>query len=259
LRQVAISLSLVQAISASERKADDRKRQLELLTAELRELSLRDPVTRLHNKRYVYEFLSDTSRHFIKSRLVAAGKGESRNERSRDRVSGVFLVEVDGIRRVAEMHGQGASDASIVHVSRALKELVRESDHVIRWSHERFLVILEGSTRPFVASFPRRILDAVRSLYVTVPDGLVLEQRCTLGCSSLPLSDELPDLLNLDQTIGLCSLSLERARAQGRNCAVSVSLAAIPRGSVQEARDYVLRASADERASEDVLSFQLIR
>ena len=97
------------------------------ITAELnQELALHDPVTDVYNRRYLRLILTKES-----SRAKRYGKGLS-----------IMLVDITGFRRVNESLGHTGGDVVLKQVAFFIQTTVRNSDYVVRFGGDEFLIIL---------------------------------------------------------------------------------------------------------------------
>src|SRR5208282_845382 len=97
------------------------------IEAELnRELSLQDPVTEVYNRRYLRVMLSKEI-----SRVKRQGKSLA-----------VMLVDITGFRRVNESLGHTGGDVVLRQIAQLLQAKVRNSDLVVRFGGDEFLLIL---------------------------------------------------------------------------------------------------------------------
>lgn len=92
----------------------------------IRQLSLRDPLTGLANRR----FLNENERH-----LIAGAK------RSRTRMA-VLAVDLDDFKAVNDRHGHAAGDAVLLAAAERMKLLLRESDVIARFGGDEFVIVL---------------------------------------------------------------------------------------------------------------------
>ena len=111
----------------------------------LESFSLIDPLTQLLNRRSLEQ---------IVPREIA------RANRSGSALSFV-LVEVAGFKGLNDRMGNMAGDHLLVEVARLLKGTFRGSDAVIRYSGDRFLVIMADTNEKRAASAMRRLMDTV--------------------------------------------------------------------------------------------------
>ncbi|MEN6418418.1 MAG: GGDEF domain-containing protein [Clostridiaceae bacterium] len=94
--------------------------------AKLRELSVRDPLTGLYNRRYMEEtFDREIKRAMRKDRSLA-----------------VVMTDIDGFKSINDTFGHVPGDAILERVSRFLMNSVRASDVVCRYGGDEFVLIL---------------------------------------------------------------------------------------------------------------------
>ena len=70
---------------------------------------------------------------------------------------GVFMLDVDHFKKVNDLHGHEAGDAVIVEIARRLQAMMRQSDTVVRWGGEEFLVITRQSGQADAFQLAERI------------------------------------------------------------------------------------------------------
>jgi diguanylate cyclase (GGDEF)-like protein len=93
----------------------------------IRQLSLRDPLTGLANRR----FLRENEKHLI------AGAKSSRTQMA------VLVVDLDDFKAVNDRHGHAAGDEVLIASAERMKRLVRESDVIARFGGDEFVIVLE--------------------------------------------------------------------------------------------------------------------
>lgn len=125
------------------------------LERRLHELSLRDPLTGCHNRRYL-----DT----------VAGDLESSPE-----AFGVIAIDVDRFKEYNDSNGHAEGDRVLRQLSRQLMRQVRVDDSVIRAGGDEFLVLIVEQAEMALDAVARRI--AALSGAVTVPFSLGLALR----------------------------------------------------------------------------------
>jgi len=97
------------------------------IEAELnRELALLDPVTEVYNRRYLRVLLAKEI-----SRVNRYGKGLA-----------VMMVDILGFRKVNESLGHTGGDVVLRQIAQLLQERLRNSDMIIRYGGDEFLLIL---------------------------------------------------------------------------------------------------------------------
>jgi diguanylate cyclase (GGDEF)-like protein len=116
------------------------------IEAELnRELALLDPVTEVYNRRYLRPLLSKEI-----SRIKRYGKGLA-----------VMMVDITGFRRVNESLGHTGGDVVLRQLAQLLQSRVRNSDMIIRFGGDEFLLILPDTDEPGYQRLDVRLKEAL--------------------------------------------------------------------------------------------------
>jgi diguanylate cyclase (GGDEF)-like protein len=92
----------------------------------IRQLSLRDPLTGLANRRFVRE----NEKH-----LIAGAKRSGKQ-------MAVLAVDLDDFKAVNDRYGHAAGDTVIVTAAERMKLLLRESDVIARFGGDEFVIVL---------------------------------------------------------------------------------------------------------------------
>lgn len=117
------------------------------IEAELnRELALLDPVTEVYNRRYLRMILSKEI-----GRVKRYGKGLS-----------VMMVDVTGFRKVNESLGQTGGDVVLKQIAHLVQVGIRNSDYVVRFGGDEFLVVLPDTEDASVSMLAARLKEAFR-------------------------------------------------------------------------------------------------
>jgi len=166
------------------------------LADRIRELSIRDPLTGIYNRRYVLERLEE----------VAA-------ERSRrGRSFCVSILDIDHFKAVNDRHGHQAGDAVLRDFSALLASSIRPYDLLGRYGGEEFIVVSIGATARDTVRMLERILEAARdSAYAH--DGAEIRFTFSGGVAEAP-ETESP---SVEATIQAADRRLYAAKEGGRN------------------------------------------
>jgi histidine kinase len=222
--QAAISIENARLYGSLERKVQERTAQLEEVNRQLTELSLKDHLTKLRNRRYIYEFITDYSDQFIGTQKRLMSSLEKRDMHLLGKVLGIFLLDIDHFKSVNDTWGHNAGDKVLVAISNVLKSNIRDDDVLVRWGGEEFLIILTGSDPSYLPVLSKKILNAVAATPHDVTADTRIFKTCSIGCAKIPAVKDQPDLLNLDQVINLCDYALYSAKEQGRNRAIHLDI-----------------------------------
>jgi len=192
----------------------DRDAELQRALRESRELAITDPLTGLHNRRYLWELLG---RELLKSR------------RNRTPVAAI-LADIDHFKRFNDTWGHEAGDLVLKRVADVIREHVRGSDIGCRYGGEELAVILPETTLEVAverAELIRRGIAALRLEYSGRPLDAVTS---SFGVAVYPQHAG-----NAEALLRAADEALYEAKKAGRNRAV-VSQAAPERGSRNEER-----------------------
>lgn len=236
-----------------ETLVDERTRELKAANEALRNQSLTDPLTGLRNRRYlgvsVPEVVAQVNRNH---RNVALGRGD----RASVNVDLVFLmVDVDHFKSVNDAHGHHAGDEVLRQLAAVLRSATRETDTVVRWGGEEFLVVGRNTCRKECAVLAERIRERVAAHEFRLDDGTVLHRTCSVGFASYPVVASTPDHVEWEQVVDLADLALYAAKLGGRNAWVGLvarddlGAGEITRSPAQELALLVERGAFEVRTS----------
>lgn len=143
----------------------EEARYVQQLLDALCDLSSRDPLTGLVNRR-----------HF----MVVLAQELDRVARSSDSAL-LLMVDIDHFKRVNDTHGHLAGDAVIRAIGLALTECVRPMDTVARIGGEEFAIVFPSCHPTFADTVAERIRAHIENLKISVPSvGQLL--RVTVSC-----------------------------------------------------------------------------
>lgn len=200
------------------------ERRVQERTAALEEASFTDPLTGLRNRRYLSQHIGqDVSLVLRQFTPQAQARGPLV-----DADLLFFLIDIDHFKAINDQHGHAAGDAVLQQLGERLRPLFRDSDHIVRWGGEEFLVVARGSDRRHAAEIAERVRQAVAEPAFTLPDGRTLPVRCSIGFSAFPLVPSAPQALDWAETLSLADAALYDAKARGRHAWTGALLAEQP-------------------------------
>ena len=202
---------------------------------ELRESSLKDPLTDLHNRRYVDEYIAELATTFL--RQISTPEFSLRNLGVDGKVILVMIADIDHFKLINDSFGHGAGDQALVEVSRRIKDSVRFDDTVIRWGGEEFLIVCPMVDKSNAELVLKKVLDGVRTNPVVVADGTSTSVTISLGAIWLPVFQDRPLGVSFERAILLADHALYEAKCRGRNhgrLLVAVDPGASVQGSLED-------------------------
>jgi diguanylate cyclase (GGDEF)-like protein len=218
-----------------EAKVAERTAQLHALAEERKELSLRDALTKLRNRR----FLQETIRPMVGaiSRQHANPRTADRNLRRptiADRVA-LAIIDIDHFKAVNDTYGHDAGDAVLEQFSQLLEDTARGQDVVTRWGGEEFLVVLLGADEEGLQAFGERFRRRVAAREFVLPAGGTIRKTCSVGLVCCPFYPTGELGLDLDLLINVADLGLYHAKRSGRDRCMMVRPGIRPPASREEA------------------------
>ena len=192
------------------RKVRHANAQLKVKNLELKQQSSRDPLTGLYNRRHFQEFMRT---HLQVEKRGAGTSGE-------EIVGALFLLDVDHFKHVNDTFGHAAGDAVLKMISDSLRDILRETDMIVRWGGEEFLAFLPAIPRSGVEEIARRLLVGISSTVIEYQD-IKISVDVSIGFAPFPLVPGT-HALPWERAVNLVDMALYLAKAHGRNRAYGV-------------------------------------
>lgn len=204
------------AISLDQRRS---RRSAITLGLQLSDLVVRDTLTKLHNRRFLQEFMAVESARIARD----ATDLEQGRQPARNVVMGIFMLDLDFFKQVNDTYGHAAGDAVLQQTADVLMRIMRKSDNLVRWGGEEFVAIAWVREPDDVAIVAEKLRRAIQDNEFTLPDGRVLRKTVSLGYGSMPFSIRQPRLLTWEQVLSIADAALYLAKHEGRNRWIGVS------------------------------------
>ena len=173
---------------------------LSLVSLKLREAlqiqSIRDPMTKLYNRRHMEESLD---REILK---CARGK----------QGLGVIMSDVDHFKSFNDQYGHDAGDIVLVEFAKVLMDCFRGSDIVCRYGGEEFIIIMPEAAKEIVVKRAEELCKRVRKLELLYNGKPLPKITASFGVSYM-------DSIAVDKALLLkaADLALYEAKDSGRD------------------------------------------
>lgn len=172
----------------------ERERLLRFKATRLRELTLRDSLTGVGNRR----------------RFNEAVESETRRMRRENGTLSLIMVDIDFFKRYNDRHGHQAGDDCLMIVSAAIgAALKRPGDLVCRYGGEEFTVLLPGADRNGAVEVARRIAKEMEIMTGGLGEAVTVSQ----GVATAKPGSEMTH----DDLVAAADAALYLAKARGRN------------------------------------------
>jgi diguanylate cyclase (GGDEF)-like protein len=165
--------------------------------ADAERLSLTDELTRLHNARYLRQFLVNEIK---------------RARRYRTKVGALFL-DLDDFKLVNDQHGHLAGSHCLMELAALLLPSVRDTDCVVRYGGDEFVVILPEAGSDDARVVAERIRAKVEQHRFTGGRRLSISLTVSIGVAVFP-----DNSLSPQQLISSADQAMYAAKAGNKNC-----------------------------------------
>lgn len=180
---------------ADHQKLEQQYQEIVSLQEQLHQQVLHDPLTQLHNRRFLDETLP---REF------------ARAKREGYAVSFIML-DLDHFKRVNDTYGHAVGDVVLLKISEILKAHSRESDILCRFGGEEFLLVMPRMTPEQAQKKTDEIRQTIANTAI-VHAGVTLKVTISSGVAGYPAHAH-----GIDTLLKLADDALYEAKKGGRN------------------------------------------
>jgi len=189
-----------------EQLVEERTKELEIAKQELIQMANKDPLTNLYNRRYFTE---------ISKTLIEITK------REKDSLS-ALMIDIDRFKNINDTYGHAIGDKVIKKLAKTLLKYTRNSDVVVRFGGEEFVILLPNTNIEGAISIGKKIRSAIEEQEVKVNDidNTILKFTVSIGISQCICKDEII----IDNLIRRTDEALYEAKRSGRNKVVAFEI-----------------------------------
>ena len=215
-------IELEQQVQERTSELAARNEQLQQLNEQLAEASVTDSLTGLRNRRYVDEFIA-TEVSMVERRLVEGEAADRAGEqRDSSRLLFFMMIDLDGFKLINDSYGHLAGDRVLVEVKDALEYCCRESDVIIRWGGDEFMIVGHASSFSGVKVLAERVRESVAERNFDVGNGVIGRLSASIGIAPYPFSDNRIGFDSWEQAVAVADQATYLAKENGRNAWVSI-------------------------------------
>lgn len=180
----------------------------------LQQLSVRDPLTGLFNRRYMEESLDR----------------ELRRAEREGKPIGIIMLDIDHFKSFNDTFGHDGGDALLRELGVLLPHQIRSSDIACRYGGEEFAIIMPDAGMEMTRQRAERIREIARKMRVRHGERVLDSVTLSLGVAAFPQNGVTREALMKDADV-----ALYRAKNEGRDrvcMAESQAQTAMPGGRV---------------------------
>lgn len=206
--------------------------QLQNANKQLEFHAVRDPLTGLYNRRSFLELM--------KMRVVLTE--DERREGCEQNPDCLILMDIDLFKHINDTWGHAVGDVVLTEVAKRLKSAVRDTDMVLRWGGEEFLIYSPKSNPVQISGLVERVLRAIGAEPIPVGE-LLIPVTITAGFISLPFSGVPEHVCDWEKTLQMADMALYLGKAHGRNRAYGMANLLVPYEEAIPVLDHDLSAA----------------
>lgn len=198
-----------------------RARLMETLKAQnekLEDASLTDPLTGLRNRRYLLKYLDSDIALTLRSHR---GRLQDQPPPANSDLL-FFMLDLDHFKTINDAHGHGAGDRVLVQIREVMESVFRESDFLVRWGGEEFLMVARFSNRKAAPLMAERLRQAVNRHRFDLGDGQPIQRTCSIGFACFPYLLNDPLAFSWNQVVELADMCMLAAKRSQRDCWVGL-------------------------------------
>lgn len=151
---------------------------LSLVSLKLREAlknqSIRDPLTKLYNRRYMEESLEREM-----TRCLRAEEG-----------MGIIMCDIDHFKTFNDEYGHDAGDLVLIEVAKFISDFFREYDVVCRYGGEEIIIIMPNVEQKLVEERANKICSGLREFQIIYAGKPLPTITASFGVSHMPSNGE---------------------------------------------------------------------
>jgi diguanylate cyclase (GGDEF)-like protein len=168
---------IISLVDISERKQAEKA--LRISERKFREQALRDNLTGLYNRRFLYTSLSE---------LIEASKV------NRSPLSLIFM-DLDNFKQVVDAHGHLNGSRAIQEVAATIRDSISEPAYAVAYAGDEFVVVLPGSNQLRAMETAGSIQSQIKSTAYLHAQGLDVKLCASFGIGTFP--DHATDVTGL--------------------------------------------------------------
>lgn len=164
--------------------------------------TLTDPLTKLHNRRYL-------------ERLMPTINNKVQHHSDEQKL--LLVIDIDYFKTLNDNFGHTCGDLILIQLAKLLKSIFREQDHIIRMGGEEFLVIASCRGKQNNQELAERVRYCVEKFNFVSSQNESVTVTVSIGYSWFPLRNSALSGESWQTALKLADYALYQAKSSGRN------------------------------------------
>lgn len=190
-----------QILSAKNDELNNATEKLKRMNENLTEISIKDSLTGLYNRRHFEVFFEDKLNQIKRHNHNLA----------------ICVIDIDNFKFYNDNYGHHIGDVVLVEVAKTLKSQVHRSlDLVARYAGDEFIIVLYDVKFDSLEMMAKRIVEAIADLQIEAANGDTLIVSISMGITTASGDCET----NSEELFKAADNALFKAKDEGKNCYV---------------------------------------
>ena len=178
------------------------------LNEQLSQLTHKDTLTGLRNRRFLFEQLPKDVEQYQHNRDAMLQQGKC---------IALLQLDMDNFKSINDLYGNSAGDSVLQQISGLLLRESRGADYVVRYAGEQFVLVLRDVEFASVREVALQLNQLVANANFQIPDGRTVSLSCSIGYSCFPLELLGGQLISWEISLQLAEIALNKVKQSGRN------------------------------------------
>lgn len=187
---------------------ENSNQRLSELNEQLSQLTHKDTLTGLRNRRFLFEQLPKDVEQYQHNRDAMLQQGKC---------IALLQLDMDNFKSINDLYGNSAGDSVLQQISGLLLRESRGADYVVRFAGEQFVLVLRDVEFATVRDFALQLNQLVAQANFQIPDGRTVSLTCSIGYSCFPLELLGGQLISWEISLQLAEIALSKVKESGRN------------------------------------------
>ncbi|WP_139056426.1 ligand-binding sensor domain-containing protein [Rheinheimera sp. A13L] len=192
---------------------ENSNQRLSELNEQLSQLTHKDTLTGLRNRRFLFEQLPKDVEQYQHNRDAMLQQGKC---------IALLQLDMDNFKSINDLYGNSAGDSVLQQISGLLLRESRGADYVVRFAGEQFVLVLRDVEFATVRDFALQLNQLVAQANFQIPDGRTVSLTCSIGYSCFPLELLGGQLISWEISLQLAEIALSKVKESGRNGCATV-------------------------------------
>lgn len=201
--------------SKLEDEVKSRTSELRKANEQLLNASVTDQLTGLHNRRYLSSIIdkecAKVTRDIQKLNKIKGDIGQTGPRLF------CLMFDLDGFKPINDTYGHDAGDQIICQIGELLKNVCRNSDTVIRWGGDEFLIVGRVEDLSEVNILAERLRSEIGNKGFDIGLKQRMHLSCSIGYGLYPFVPRFPDSFSWEQIQIIADRALYYSKDAGRN------------------------------------------